>query len=393
MTAILPPSTIGLLGGGQLGRMTALAARAAGFRVAALDPDPQCAIRSLVEEFVAGSFHDVQAAATLAKNSQVVTFEIEKISLAALEAAARYAPVRPGPALLHLIQNRLRQKQWLTRHGFPVGPFRPVNNMDELQSAAQEFQSCFVKVAEGGYDGRGQTRLHSPAEAETAWTYLGGFSSVAEKALDLDYEISVLVARSPSGEAQTYAPAMNHHENQILVWSVIPAPIPDGVAQRAQQIARDLASALELEGILVAEMFVTKQGDLLINELAPRPHNSYHASTRACITGQFEQLVRAICDLPLGSPNVIRPAAIVNLLGDLWFHPDGLDLAAALRIPEARLHLYDKEPRPGRKVGHISATGDSAHQALQAALAAKAALNGMESATLIADSLPAPTIA
>jgi 5-(carboxyamino)imidazole ribonucleotide synthase len=393
MTAILPPSTIGLRGGGQLGRMTALAARAAGFRVAALDPDPQCAIRSLVEEFVAGSFHDVQAAATLAKNSQVVTFEIEKISLAALEAAARYAPVRPGPALLHLIQNRLRQKQWLTRHGFPVGPFRPVNNMDELQSAAQEFQSCFVKVAEGGYDGRGQTRLHSPAEAETAWTYLGGFSSVAEKALDLDYEISVLVARSPSGEAQTYAPAMNHHENQILVWSVIPAPIPDGVAQRAQQIARDLASALELEGILVAEMFVTKQGDLLINELAPRPHNSYHASTRACITGQFEQLVRAICDLPLGSPNVIRPAAIVNLLGDLWFHPDGLDLAAALRIPEARLHLYDKEPRPGRKVGHISATGDSAHQALQAALAAKAALNGMESATLIADSLPAPTIA
>jgi 5-(carboxyamino)imidazole ribonucleotide synthase len=169
---------------------------------------------------------------------------------------------------------------------------------------------------------------------------------------------------------------MNHHENQILVWSVIPAPIPDAIAARAQEIARDLASALALEGILVAEMFVTKSSELLINELAPRPHNSYHASTRACVTGQFEQLVRAICDLPLGSPEVIRPAAIVNLLGDLWFHPDGLDLAAALRIPEARLHLYDKEPRPGRKVGHLSATGATPGLALQSALAAKAALHG-----------------
>jgi 5-(carboxyamino)imidazole ribonucleotide synthase len=376
MSAILPPSTIGLLGGGQLGRMTALAARAAGFRVAALDPDPQCAIRSLVEEFVPGSFSDAEAAATLAKNSQVVTFEIEKISLASLEAAARYAPVRPGPALLHLIQNRLRQKQWLARHGFPVGAFHAIHTLDELKSAAQEFPSSFVKVAEGGYDGRGQTRLHSPAEAETAWNYLGGFPSIAEKALDLDYEISVLVARSPSGELQTYAPAMNHHENQILVWSVIPAPIPDAIAARAQEIASDLASALALEGILVAEMFITKSSELLINELAPRPHNSYHASTRACVTGQFEQLVRAICDLPLGSPEVIRPAAIVNLLGDLWFHPDGLDLAAALRVPEARLHLYDKEPRPGRKVGHLSATGATPGLALQSALAAKAALHG-----------------
>jgi 5-(carboxyamino)imidazole ribonucleotide synthase len=393
MSAILPPSTIGLLGGGQLGRMTALAARAAGFRVAALDPDPQCAIRSLVEEFVTGSFNDAAAAAALAKNSQVVTFEIEKISLASLEAAARYAPVRPGPALLHLIQNRLRQKQWLTRHGFPVGEFRPVSTLDELKSAAQEFSSSFVKVAEGGYDGRGQARLHSPSEVDAAWNFLGGFPSVVEKALDLDYEISVLVARNPSGETQTYAPAMNHHEKQILVWSVMPAPIPNEIADRAQEIARELAATLELEGILVAEMFVTKSGELLINELAPRPHNSYHASTRACVTGQFEQLVRAICDLPLGSPEVIRPAAIVNLLGDLWFHPDGLDLAAALRIPEARLHLYDKEPRPARKVGHLSATGATAQIALEAALAAKAALNGPTGVHPNSQSVPARTIA
>jgi 5-(carboxyamino)imidazole ribonucleotide synthase len=376
MSAILPPATIGLLGGGQLGRMTALAARAAGFRVAALDPDPQCAIRSLVEDFIPGSFNDAKAAATLAKTSQVVTFEIEKISLGSLEAASRYAPVRPGPELLHLIQNRLRQKQWLTRQGFPVGPFLAVNDFDEMEGAAKTFPSSFVKVAEGGYDGRGQFRLRSVTEAQAAWDHLGGFPSVAEKALDLDYEISVLVARSPGGETQVYAPSLNHHEDQILVWSVIPAPIPEEVAKRARQIARDLAIALGLEGILVVEMFVTTSGELLVNELAPRPHNSYHASARACVTGQFEQLVRAVCDLPLGSPEVIRPAAIVNLLGDLWSEDTAVDLAAALRVPEARLHLYDKQPRPGRKVGHISATGPTAEQAVQAALAAKAALNG-----------------
>jgi 5-(carboxyamino)imidazole ribonucleotide synthase len=209
---------------------------------------------------------------------------------------------------------------------------------------------------------------------ELSWS----FESVAEKGLDLDYEVSVLVARRPSGETRVYPPSMNHHENQILVWSVVPAPIPKGIALQAQEIAHEIAVALQLEGILVVEMFVTREGQLLVNELAPRPHNSYHASERACVTGQFEQLVRAICDLPLGSAEVIRPAAIVNLLGEIWAGPAPLHLTAAWQVPEVRLHLYDKAPRPGRKIGHISATGSTPQQALQAALRAKLALNGQE---------------
>ena len=378
MNPILPPSTLGLVGGGQLGRMTALAARSAGYRVHALDPDPKCSIRPLVEYFIAADWNDVEAAAGLARTCEVVTFEIEKVSVASLEGAARYAPVRPGPAVLHLIQNRLRQKLWLSQTGFPVGAFRPVTNLEDLRNASRDLGPCFVKVAEGGYDGRGQIRLALPAQADSAWNYLGALESVAEKALDLDYEVSVLVARRPRGETRVYPASMNHHENQILVWSVIPAPIPVNVALQAQKIAHEIAAALPLEGVLVVEMFVSREGGLFVNELAPRPHNSYHASERACVTGQFEQLVRAVCDLPLGSAEVIRPAAIVNLFGELWGGPSPLDWTAALRVPEVRLHIYDKTPRPGRKMGHISATGSTPQQALQSALRAKLALNGRE---------------
>jgi 5-(carboxyamino)imidazole ribonucleotide synthase len=364
------------MGGGQLGRMTALAARSAGYRIHALNPDPKCAIRPLVEDFISAGWDDAEAAAALAKSSQVVTFEIEKVSVASLEAASQHAPVRPCPAVLGLVQNRLRQKLWLSRAGFPVGPFLPVSNLEDLRNASRVLGSCFVKVAEGGYDGRGQICLDSPGQANSAWNYLGELEWVAEKRLDLDYEVSVLVARRPSGETRVYAPSMNHHENQILVWSLIPAPIPEAITLQAQEIAREIAVALRLEGILVVEMFVTPQGQVLVNELAPRPHNSYHASERGCVTGQFEQLVRAVCDLPLGSTEVIRPAAIVNLLGELWAGPTPLDLTAALHIPEVRLHLYDKAPRPGRKMGHISATGPTPQQALQSALKAKVALHG-----------------
>jgi 5-(carboxyamino)imidazole ribonucleotide synthase len=378
MNPILPPATLGLMGGGQLGRMTALAARSAGYRIHALDPDPQCAIRTLAENFITAGWDDADAAAALARSSRVVTFEIEKISVASLESASRHAPVRPGPAVLQLVQNRLRQKQWLARAGFPVGPFLRAGKAQDLKDAFQALGPCFVKVAEGGYDGRGQAVLDSPAKAEGAWSWLGGLESVAEKALDLDYEVSVLVARRPGGETRVYPPSMNHHENQILVWSVIPAPIPEAIALRAQEMAREIAGALQLEGILVVEMFVTRQGQLLVNELAPRPHNSYHTSERACVTGQFEQLVRAACDLPLGSAELIRPAAIVNLLGELWAGPTPPDLTAALRVPEVRLHLYDKAPRPGRKIGHISATGPTPQLALQSARQARLALNGRE---------------
>lgn len=373
---ILPLATLGLLGGGQLGRMTALAARSAGYRVHALDPDPQCAIRPVVENCITARWDDAQAAAALAQSCDVVTLEIEKVSVASLVAAAQYAPVRPGPEVLDLVQNRLRQKNWLVRQGFPVGAYTSVRSSAELTSVAESLGHCFVKVAEGGYDGRGQTRLGSALDAVKAWEYLGGLESVAEQAIDLEYEISVLVARRPNGEIVVYPPALNHHENQILVWSVLPAPIPQERTTEAQTIARSIAAEIGLEGVLVVEMFMTRQGKLLVNELAPRPHNSYHASERACVTGQFEQLVRAICDLPLGSAEIVRPAAIVNLLGDLWTGAGPLNLTAALRIPEVRLHLYDKSvARPGRKMGHISATGLTPQQALEQAMTAKRSLH------------------
>lgn len=371
-SAIVPPSALGLIGGGQLGRMTAIAARAAGYRVHALDPDPLCAIRSLADKFIAAGWDDAEAAKRLARNSDVVTFEIEKVSVAVLQSALTMVPVRPGPAILELVQNRLRQKSWLQQQGFPVGPFKRVRTVNELLNVAREFGRCFLKAAEGGYDGRSQVCLEEIRNAEAVWGQLANRESIAEKAIDLEYEISVLVARRLSGEVCVYPPAMNRHENQILTWSVIPAPIDPAIAAQAQQIAQELATMLDLQGLLTVEMFVTKGGQLLINEMAPRTHNSYHASERACATGQFEQLIRSICNLPLGSPKVIRPTAIVNLLGDLWAGSTPPDVAASLLVPETRLHLYGKSPaRPGRKMGHISAAGESPEQALQRVLRSK----------------------
>ncbi len=375
--SIVPPATLGLMGGGQLGRMTALAARSAGYQVHALDPDPQCAIRSVAENFIAAEWGDVEAATRLARGSDVVTFEIEKISVDSLEAAANSAPVRPGPETLRLVQNKLRQKRWLQHGGFPVGSYKPIQTEGDLREATREFGRCFVKAAEGGYDGRSQVLLDDAVQADTAWNRLGGRESIAEKALELDYELSVLVARRPNGETRVYPPAMNFHREQILEWSLMPAPVPQNTTRQAQEIAQEIAASLRLEGLLVVEMFVTRQGQLLVNEMAPRPHNSYHASERACVTGQFEQLVRAICDLPLGSPEIVRPAAIVNLLGDLWTETMSPDLAASLRVPETRLHLYGKsQARRGRKMGHVSAGGRSPQEALERALQAKRILVG-----------------
>ncbi len=374
---ILPPSTLGLLGGGQLGKMTAVAARSVGYQLNALDPDPRCPIRPLVENFFAAGWDDVQTAVELAKSSDVVTFEIEKVSVASLEAAAAFVPVRPGPEVLRLVQNKLRQKRWLEQTGFPVGPFQSSASAGDLQNAVRHFGSCFVKAAEGGYDGRSQVRVSDAAQCSAAWDQLGGKECIAEKALDLEYELSVLVARRPAGEACVYPPAMNFHRDQVLEWSVLPAPVSPKIAQQAQEIAQSLAVSLQLEGILVVEMFVTRQGQLYVNELAPRPHNRYHASERACVTGQFEQFVRAICDLPLGSPELVRPGAIVNLLGNLWTESMPPDLAATLRVPETKLHLYGKsQARPGRKMGHLSSGGRSPEEALQRALRAKRLLVG-----------------
>jgi 5-(carboxyamino)imidazole ribonucleotide synthase len=259
-----------------------------------------------------------------------------------------------------------------------------VTSASELERAAREIApngDVYVKAAQGGYDGRSQAVLHSPTDAHKAWLYLGAEMCVAEKALDIEYEISVLAARSPRGEVSIFPPALNHHTNRILDWSVLPAPIPDALAVQASELARAIAEKLDIIGLVAVEMFVLKAsgstpGELLVNELAPRPHNSYHASERACATSQFEQVVRAICNLPLGSTEIKKPAAIVNLLGDLWVKHPHPDFAAALAVSGVRLHLYEKQvPKPGRKMGHLSAIGNTPQEAVERVQEAKAILD------------------
>jgi 5-(carboxyamino)imidazole ribonucleotide synthase len=377
VSAILPGATIGILGGGQLGRMTAMAARSLGYRVQVMDPDPSCPARFVVDACFEGSWDDAKAAADLARGCDVVTLEIEQLSLESLRAAQRYAPVRPGEAVLAIIQDRIAQKEWLASRQFPVGPFRSIRSPDDMRAALDAFgHDCFVKSARGGYDGRSQLRItpRSGESAELAWRALGQRPCIAEQAIALEREISVLVARTPSGAVKSFPSATNHHENQILAWSVIPSSIPATMETEAQHIARSLAEQLGLEGILAVEMFVTQDGKLLINELAPRPHNSYHASERSCVVSQFEQHVRAVCDLPLGSTDVLRPAAIANLLGDVW--AEGVPhFDRALEVDSVRLHLYEKHTaRPGRKMGHLSAIGETPEEAVTRVLEAKSRL-------------------
>ncbi len=381
---ILPGATIGILGGGQLGRMMAMAARSLGYRIQVLDPDPSCPARFVVDACFEAAWNDARAAADLARGSDVVTLEIEQIAIAALEAAERYAPVRPGSKMLAIIQDRILQKNWLAEHGMPVGEYRAAHNAEQLHAAVRDLGGrCFVKSAHGGYDGRSQEKLGFGQMADdsaiaAAWKSLGERPVVVEQAIDLEMEISVMVARSPRGEMKAYPAAVNHHEQQILVWSAIPANVPPAVAAQAREIALSIAENFQLEGLLAVEMFIAKDGRLLVNELAPRPHNSYHSSERACTTSQFEQAVRAVCNLPLGDVSVVQPAAIVNLLGDVWLEA-GLETGPrfdqALAVPGVRLHLYEKHvPRPGRKMGHLSAVGETAEQAVRRVLEAKARL-------------------
>lgn len=372
MTPVLPGGTIGILGGGQLGRMMTLAARTLGYHVQILDPDPKCAAGVVADDVIAASFDDPAASAELARRSDVVTIEIEKIGGEAMRAAEQFAPVRPGAHVLRVVQDRGRQKRWLAEHGFPVGPFWLASSADELFAAARRAgPDAFLKSCTGGYDGRGQLRLTGPGAAGSAWASLGGGACVIEQALDLAAEISVLIARRPGGELVSYPPALNQHEQGVLDWSVIPGPVGDDVAERATEIGRGIAEALDVVGLLVVEMFLLHDGTIAVNELAPRPHNSYHHTELTVLTSQFEQAVRAVCDLPLGSTEVVRPAAIANLFGDLWLGDAPPAWADALAIPGVRIHLYGKTPRPGRKMGHIGAPRDTPQEAIRTVVEAR----------------------
>jgi 5-(carboxyamino)imidazole ribonucleotide synthase len=363
--SVLPGAVIGFLGGGQLGRMSAIAARSLGYGVQVLDPDAGCAASAVADHVVVGGFDDASAAAELAKGAAVVTYEIEKIGVAAARVVEGITPLRPSSHILEVVQDRLTQKQFLTSAGIPVGPYLPATSATEARDAFRALGGPVrIKARRGGYDGRGQARGGTAEETATAFDELGGVPCVVERELALAEELSVLIARRPGGEVAVFPPAQNWHEDGILTVSVIPGQLRAGIAAKAQELTQTIAVALGVEGLLAVEFFETEGGELFANELSPRPHNTFHATETACLTSQFEQLVRAICDLPLGSTAVLRPTALANLLGELWLEEKPPAFDRALALPGVRLNLYGKSPRRGRKMGHLLALADTPDAAL-----------------------------
>lgn len=362
---ILPGATIGFLGGGQLGRMAAMAARTMGYDVHVLDPDPHAPAFQIASRTITAPWADADACAELASGCDVVTLEIEQIPVASLEAAAAKAPLHPGAAPLHVIQDRGRQKEFLGAKGFPVGPFRVVESEADCTAAVAALGPSIVKSCTGGYDGRGQVRVTDASEGAAAFRDTGGRRAVVEAFLPIHDELSVLVARTADGRTAAYPASRNHHTAGVLTWSVLPGGFPPALVAQATELAIAVAEALGIVGLLATELFLLGDGRLLVNELAPRPHNTFHHTERASPTSQFEQLVRAVCGLPLGATDVVRPAAIHNLLGDLWERGTP-DWSAALALGGVRVHLYGKRSaRPGRKMGHLSACADTPEHALE----------------------------
>jgi 5-(carboxyamino)imidazole ribonucleotide synthase len=372
---ILPGATIGVLGSGQLGRMFAMAARRMGYRVHTLSPDDDTPTGQVADVEIAAPYEDLDAVRAFARHVDVVTFEFENVPAETAEVAAQYAPVRPAGRILHTTQQRAREKAFLADHGFPVTPFVRVRRTGDLAAGIEQIGfPAVLKTASFGYDGKGQVLVTSSESAETAWDLMGRQEAVLEQLIGFDREVSMIGARGVAGWTLTYGLVENTHRNHILDTSVYPARVSPEVERRAGEIVRGLLDGLDVLGVLCVEFFVTKDGDLLINELAPRPHNSGHLTIDACLTSQFEQQLRAICGLPPGSVEQLRPAAMVNLLGDLW-QGRTPDWAAACLVPGAHLHLYGKaEPRPGRKMGHLTAVAPTVETALDTALKARAAL-------------------
>jgi len=372
---ILPGATLGVLGSGQLGRMFAFAARRMGYRVHTLSPDEDTPTGQIADVEVQASYDDLDAVSEFASRVSVVTFEFENVPAATAQAAAKCAPVRPSGSILHVTQQRIREKSFLSKAGLPVTPYREVRSLDGLNRALADLGApAVLKTAAFGYDGKGQFRIDAPDRAAEAWTAIGKQEAVLEAFIDFECEISVVGARGEDGAFVHYGAIENQHSRHILDVSVAPARVPPRVAGEAVELARCVLEKLDVVGVLCVEFFLTHDGSLLINELAPRPHNSGHLTVDACVTSQFEQQLRAVCGLPLGSTEMHRPAAMANLLGDLWT-PGEPNWRAACAFPDVKLHLYGKlEPRPGRKMGHLTALNQDPEEAFRSVLAARDAL-------------------
>jgi 5-(carboxyamino)imidazole ribonucleotide synthase len=375
---ILPGATLGVMGGGQLGSMFAMAAKRMGYRVEAFSDSADCPAAQHCDRVHVGAYDDAAALVAMARGLDVLTFEFENVSAEPLRALAGVVPVRPAPEVLFTTQDRGREKAFLVREGFACAPHRMVRSQKELHAAvAAVGLPAVVKTAAFGYDGKGQQKLAAgagPEEIDAAWIALAGSVAcqeddgdgvlVLEGWIDFECEISVVAARGLDGSTAVFAPTRNHHSHHILDISSVPAGLPAAVLDSARAMAAAVLEKLDVVGVACVEFFVTRDGRVLVNEIAPRPHNSGHLTIAACETSQFEQQVRAICGLPLGSPRQLAPAAMANLLGDCWKNGEP-DWAAALAVPGLSLMLYGKgEPRPGRKMGHLTALADSVDEAI-----------------------------
>jgi 5-(carboxyamino)imidazole ribonucleotide synthase len=360
MKTYAPGATIGVVGGGQLGRMFALVARRMGYRVHNFDPVAGGPAGQVCDREFTASFDDEKALRQFAASVDVITYEFENIPVASLNAMAQNAPLYPSPEILRIAQNRRREKEYLDANGFGVVPFRFINSLTDLQAAMAQLNApCVLKTADFGYDGKGQRKLKPGDDLEAVWCQHGGAPGVLEKWIDCEAELSVLIARNGKGSVRCFPVPLNCHKDHILATSDVPGPWEQAMEDQALQMAEAIAAKMGLVGIMAVEMFLTNRGELYVNELAPRPHNSGHYTIDACITSQFEQQLRAVCGLPLGEPTLLAPARMRNLLGDLWSGGEP-DWPKLLDLPGLHLHLYGKaEARPGRKMGHYTVVANS----------------------------------
>jgi 5-(carboxyamino)imidazole ribonucleotide synthase len=352
---ILPGATLGVVGGGQLGRMFTCAARIMGYRVVVLDPDPHSPAGALADQHLQADYTDRGALEALGRTCAAITTEFENVPAQTLERLAAHCPVRPAAAAVAIVQDRIREKTFLRDQGLPTAPFEPVFLPDGIEHALRDVGTpALLKRAALGYDGKGQATVEDLPGAIAAFDALGGVPCVLERRVELQTELSVVLARDAAGSVTCYPVAENTHRAGILDTSVVPARVPPELAARTEAMACAVATALDYCGVMAVEFFVTTDGELLINEIAPRPHNSGHYTLDACVTSQFEQQVRMLCGLPAGDTRLLSPVVMVNLLGDVWG-----DSAPAwetlLADPRVKLHLYGKaEARPGRKMGHFN---------------------------------------
>ena len=359
-----PGATVGVLGSGQLGRMFAIAARRMGYRVHTFSPEADTPTGQVADVEVQAEYLDLEAVRAFARGVDVLTFEFENVPVQAAEAAAEFVPVRPAGRVLHTTQHRGREKAWLAAQGFPLPPHALVHSLAELEAAVARLGlPAVLKSADFGYDGKGQRVLRRAEDVGAAWKALGVPSAVLEGFVDFAAEASVVAVRGLDGSVRDFGLVENVHADHILDVTLAPGRFEPRLERTARELAHGVLEKLDVVGVLCVELFVTRGGQLLVNELAPRPHNSGHFTFDACVTSQFEQQLRAVCGLPLGSCELLRPCAMANLLGDLWQAGEP-DWGAALAEPELKLHLYGKSaPRPGRKMGHLTAFGASAEEA------------------------------